>query len=143
MSHVAPAPQSGEQESSKSEEQPSSPSKEALRKLDRERNLWIATVRANGRPHLVPVWFVWSAGCIYLAVDPESVKARNLRANAHVALALEDGSHPVICEGVANVLQAAPAPVAEAFHAKYDWAVAEEREYSTIVEIVPSKWMVW
>jgi hypothetical protein len=103
----------------------------------------MATVRASGRPHLVPVWFVWSDGRFYIAVDPESVKARNLQANPHVALALEDGTHPVICEGVARFLPSVPTPVAEAFRARYDWAVEDDDEYSAMIEVVPTKWMVW
>jgi PPOX class probable F420-dependent enzyme len=121
----------------------SPPPEEALRKIAEGRNIWIATVRPGGRPHLVPVWFVWVSDCFYIAVDPDSVKARNLQMNPHVAVALEDGSQPVICEGVATVLPSAPGPAAEAFRAKYDWTVERDDEYSAIIRIVPSKWLVW
>ena len=32
---------------------------EALRRLVVTRNFWLATVRPDGRPHLMPVWAVW------------------------------------------------------------------------------------
>ncbi len=119
------------------------PSDEAERKLSLERNLWVATVRPDGRPHLVPVWFVWHGGRIYLAISPQSVKAANLRLNPRITLATEDGSHPVICEGEARFLAVAPEGVPDAFQAKYDWAVLEDDEYSALIEVSPRKWLAW
>jgi hypothetical protein len=78
---------------------------EAETKLETEKNIWVASVRPDGRPHLAPVWFAWHAGKLYICTGPGSVKARNISQNPRVALALEGGSHPVICEGIA-----APAP---------------------------------
>jgi PPOX class probable F420-dependent enzyme len=119
------------------------PSDEAENRLTLERNLWVATVRPDGRPHLVPVWFVWQGGKFYLAISPQSVKAANLRGNPRVTLAIEDGTHPVICEGEARFLATAAEGVPEAFQAKYDWAVLEDDEYSTLVEVAPRKWLAW
>jgi hypothetical protein len=112
-------------------------------KLAQGQNIWIATVRPDARPHLVPVWFVWHKSRFYLSVDPASVKAKNLRYNSMVSLALEEGSHPVICEGVARVLDVAPAGVPEAFQEKYDWAIEEESQYTALVEVIPSRWLAW
>jgi F420H(2)-dependent biliverdin reductase len=67
-------------------------------RLGKERNIWIATVRPDGRPHIVPVWFACIDDKVYLCIEPQSVKGRNLATNRNVALALEDGSHPIICE---------------------------------------------
>jgi pyridoxine/pyridoxamine 5'-phosphate oxidase len=70
-------------------------------RLQTERNIWLATNRADGRPHLVPVWFVWWNGRFYLGIQSGSVKALNLAHNPKVSLALEDGVRVVICEGTA------------------------------------------
>lgn len=121
----------------------SEPSPGAQRKLDEARNLWVATVRPAGRPHLVPVWFVWHASRLYLAIEPGSVKAKNLQANPMIAVALEDGSSPVICEGSARILSRTPEGVARAFQEKYDWAIAEETQYTALVEITPARWLGW
>ena len=64
-------------------------------RLAKERNVWIVTVRRDGRPHMVPVWFVWFESKIYVCIEPESVKGRNILLNRNVTLALEDGSHPL------------------------------------------------
>ena len=39
---------------------------QARQKLETERNIWLASVRPDGRPHLVPLWFVWCHGKVYI-----------------------------------------------------------------------------
>jgi PPOX class probable F420-dependent enzyme len=111
------------------------------RRLKTEQNLWLATVRPNGAPHLVPIWFVWVAGKIYLCTGADSVKARNLRQNPHVSIALEDGSKPIVIEGLARFapIGAAPTPVIEAFTKKYDWNISTDSEYTQVIEIEPKR----
>jgi Pyridoxamine 5'-phosphate oxidase len=61
---------------------------------------WVATVRRDGRPHVVPVDGIWlDAGC-YFGGDPATVHIRNLRRDGRTALHLEDGESAVIVEGV-------------------------------------------
>ena len=35
-------------------------------RLGRESTIWLATVRADGRPHLVPLWYVWLLSLIHI-----------------------------------------------------------------------------
>ena len=113
-------------------------------RLAKERNIWIVTVRGDGRPHMVPVWFVWFESKIYVCIEPESVKGRNILLNRNVTLALEDGSHPVICEGHAGVVEKPwPAPVARMFDEKYDWDILADLRYTRLVEITPRRWLHW
>ncbi len=114
-------------------------------RLQVNRNLWLATVRPGGAPHLVPIWFVAHAGAVYLCTAPDSVKVRNLRANPRIAFALEDGNEPVIFEGTARVLEIphAPPEIAPAFKAKYDWDILTDATYTVIVEITPSRRIGW
>ena len=109
------------------------------RRLQTEQNLWLATVRPTGAPHLVPIWFVWVAGRIYLCTGADSVKVRNLRQNPHVSIALEDGTQPIVIEGQAQVIEAAPQPVIEAFKKKYDWDITNDDTYTQVVEIESMK----
>lgn len=120
------------------------PPPEALERLKSEKNVWMASGRPDGRPHLVPVWFAWHTGKIYFCVAPNSVKARNLTRNPHLALALENGSTPVICEGLAAFHTGPPPePVRTVFHEKYDWDISSEKEYTLLVEVTPQKWLTW
>jgi F420H(2)-dependent biliverdin reductase len=117
---------------------------QATVKLESQRNIWIASTRPDQRPHLVPVWFAWQAGKIYLCIEPGSLKARNIAQQPEVALALEDGAHPVICEGRASVIAPPwPAGVLAIFKHKYDWDISTETQYTTLLEITPRKWLVW
>lgn len=50
----------------------------------------LATLGADGRPQVNPVWFISDGRDVYLSVKPETVKYRNLRANPAVAMSIED-----------------------------------------------------
>lgn len=93
---------------------------------------WIATVRADGRPHVTPLVAVWVDGALYFHTGAEEQKFANLRANPHVVLTTGSGRWDegidVVVEGKAaqvtdeNVLSR----VAEAFAGKWDgrWQLA-------------------
>jgi F420H(2)-dependent biliverdin reductase len=114
-------------------------------RLSASRNIWFATVRASGAPHLIPIWFVAHDGHIYICTAPDSVKVRNLRRNPRVALALEDGSVPVILEGTAVVMDntAAPDEVTSMFKLKYDWDILTSEQYRVVVEVTLKKTLSW
>lgn len=110
----------------------------AASRLDKARNVWVATVRPDGRPHLVPVWFVVDDGRWYICTAPGSVKARNLEANPQLALALEDGDQAYVVEGRARPV-APTANVVARFVAKYDWDITDDAQYSQLIEITVSR----
>lgn len=115
-----------------------------LQRLQTERNIWLATNRADGRPHLVPVWFVWWNGRFYLGIQSGSVKAHNLARNPKVSLALEDGVRVVICEGTAvNVPSPLDPQLNQLFQAKYNWNLATDNDYDLLIQITPDKWLTW
>lgn len=117
---------------------------EVQEKLVNQKNIWIATVRPDGRPHLSPVWFVFHNGRIYISIDPTSVKARNLKTNPQIVAALEDGLKPVICEGTARQLSISADEGAQAeFYRKYEWDLTTENQYNLLIEITPAKWLYW
>ena len=118
---------------------------QVLRRLRSESNVWVATVRPDGRPHLTPTWFALHGEKMYLCIDPDSVKARNLEGNAHVALALEDGTSPIIIEGEAQCVgrTGRPQGALDEFKRKYDWDLDAESQYSLLIEITPKKVLSW
>lgn len=66
----------------------------------------LATVRADGRPHVVPVWFALDGDTIVFTADGASAKAAHLRRNPHVALCVDDETPPfsyVVIEGTATI----------------------------------------
>jgi hypothetical protein len=113
-------------------------------RLETDLNLWLATTRPDGRPHLVPIWFVWLDGEIYILTSLQSVKARNLLANPRASIALENGSTPLIAECAARLV---PPPFSEALAAaflrKYEWDVHNAGEYDGMFALSPQRWLSW
>ena len=103
-------------------------------RLGAAQNMWVATVRPDGRPHLAPIWFVVSDDRWYFVTDPKSVKARNLHHNRKVALALEDGDDPLVVEGEASPVQPS-AEVIQLFKEKYDWDITTDSQYTQVFEV--------
>lgn len=119
------------------------PSVAIAARLEAEPIIWLATVRPTGRPHLVPLWFVWMSGSIYLCVAGSSVKVRNIAANPAVALALESGSAPVVVEGQATVLARPwPEEVVQGFKRKYSWRISTDSEYDTLIAVALQRWLM-
>ena len=66
----------------------------------------LATVGADGRPHVVPIWFVLDGETIVFTTGRGSAKARHLRRDPRVALCVDDEAPPfafVLIEGTAQV----------------------------------------
>ena len=67
---------------------------------------WLATVRADGRPHVTPLVAVWADGTIYFCTGEAEQKAINMQANRHVVLLTGcnrwDEGWDVVVEGTAD-----------------------------------------
>ena len=76
-------------------------------RLRAEPIIWLSSVRPDGRPHLVPVWFLWDGAAMLIFSKPAAQKVRNLRHNPQVVLALDsadEGEDVVLLEGRAELL---------------------------------------
>lgn len=90
-------------------------------RLADDRNVWLCTLRADGSPHVVPVWFVHLRERWWIGVSTASVKARNALRDPRVSLALEDGDAPVVVQGRAVLHDHFPEDVLASFRDRYDW----------------------
>ena len=75
--------------------------------LDRPRTAKLATVRADGRPHVAPVWFDLDGETIVFTTWHATVKAANIRHDPRVCLCVDDDRPPfsfVIIEGTATLV---------------------------------------
>lgn len=97
-----------------------------LRVLETAQLAWIATVRADGRPHVTPLVAVWLAGALHFCTGAGEQKAVNLAANPHVTLMTGcnswDAGLDVVVEGSAvRVTDAGGLErLAQAWAAKWD-----------------------
>jgi PPOX class probable F420-dependent enzyme len=84
--------------------------KHVQRRLERETIIWLATAGAEGRPHVVPVWFWWD-GDSFLIYSLPGQKVRDVEANSQVALhfnATSEGGDVVRIDGTAARLRRHP-----------------------------------
>lgn len=56
-----------------------------------ERTVRLATVSPEGSPHVVPLWFVWLDGTMFMNSTADNVTVRNLEHNAMVTGVVDDG----------------------------------------------------
>jgi PPOX class probable F420-dependent enzyme len=67
-------------------------------RLEAARIARLATIDADGRPHMVPICFVWDGSCLHSAIDrkPKSVaptrltRLKNIEETPHVALLIDE-----------------------------------------------------
>ncbi|HEX5405933.1 MAG TPA: pyridoxamine 5'-phosphate oxidase family protein [Pseudonocardiaceae bacterium] len=87
---------------------------------------WLATVRPDGRPHVMPVQGVWADGAAYFCTFHGSVKDQNLGANPHVTVTFGQDALDLIVEGAASTVtdELVLNRVGDAYKAKYGWQVA-------------------
>lgn len=113
---------------------------------------WLTTVRPDGQPVTVPVWFLLSVDeTILLYSKPTAPKLRHLAENPKVSLALDVcdlGRNIVRLEGVATPVNDRPladknptylAKYTERIGALFDTPEQFAAQYSTAVLITPTK----
>src|SRR5438270_12393342 len=80
--------------------------------LATERTLRAATVSPEGLPHVVPLWFVWHDGAIWINSLRRSKRAHDVAAGSAVALCVDTGVEYEQPRG--TVLYGRVAPASEA-----------------------------
>ena len=71
----------------------------AVERLERSHDYWVATIRPDGRPHMMPVWGIWLEDAVWFSSSRGSRKARNLDANPNCTITTDNAYEPVIVEG--------------------------------------------
>ena len=71
----------------------------------------LASVRPDGRPHVVPIWFVVEGDELVFNTWHKSVKAKNLQNEPRVAISVDEETPPyafVLIEGTATLDEGTP-----------------------------------
>ena len=79
--------------------------------LGRARTAVLATVRADGRPHVAPIWFDLDDDTLVFMTGETTVKARNMRRDPRVSLCIDEEEPPfhfVVIEGAADLTAGDP-----------------------------------
>jgi F420H(2)-dependent biliverdin reductase len=111
-------------------------------RLQGEQVIWLASVRRDGRPHLIPIWYVWLGEKFYICTGQRSVTARNLTARPFASIALQDGVEPIAAECQARQIETPyPSDLVDAFYRKYEWNIEQDHDYDAVFELTPQKWL--
>ena len=79
--------------------------------LDTARTAKLATVRADGRPHVVPIWFDLDGDVLVFTAGETTIKGKAIRRDPRVCLCIDDEKPPfafVIFEGIAEIADPTP-----------------------------------
>ena len=127
----------------------------AERRLREEEIAWLTTVRADGQPQSVPVWFLWDRNTFLIYSQPNRQKRRDIGRNPRVDLYLNSnaqGGDVVRVEGMADMVEDAPlATELPEYVEKHRAAIARlgydpegfARVYSVRIRVTPTRWQVW
>jgi PPOX class probable F420-dependent enzyme len=129
------------------------------RMLQNDLIAWFTTVDSGGRPHAVPVWFMWHGGALVVFSEPQTVKVSHVRAGSSVLVHLqaggEYGDDVVILSGRAEISARSAGEVLDDFRdayvAKYAGAIddygmpleAVTEKYSTAIVFTPEHLLAW
>ena len=86
----------------------------------------LATVYSDGRPHVVPVSYIFQAGIFYVTTDYGTRKLKNIQMNNRVALVVDVYAvirNKAVVEGVASLVERGPdfEKIYKAFHKRFSW----------------------
>ncbi len=118
--------------------------------------IWLTTVRRDGRPHTIPVWFLWDGKTILILSQPDTQKIRNLRNNPNVTVALDgtdEGGDVIVLEGKAELLKEKATEFNQPdYYTKYSSSIQDMGEtpeslaqsyHSQPIRITPTKFIAW
>jgi len=115
----------------------------------------VATLRRDGSPHLVPVWFRWDGRAVTIWTTEARAWVRNLLRDPRAAFSVQTSEEPypaVVMRGTATVATADDAATIEEIRAitrRYvpaegvEGYIARWPQLRTIVTIVPGRIMSW
>ena len=125
----------------------------AERRLREEQSIWMTTVRSEGQPQSVPVWFLWDGEKFLVYSQPGRQKLRNTERNPRVCLNLNSNAQAgdvVRVEGTAEIVEEAPpATGVPEYVEKYrDARIGFDpegfaRAFSVALRVTPTRWQVW
>ncbi len=78
--------------------------------LKKEKILHLATIDEKNSPHIVPVWYMYSAKKIYVGTNTRTQKAKNIKLHKKVSFCVDEGVNApnifgVMGKGTAKLLK--------------------------------------
>ena len=124
--------------------------------LKKQKILHLATVDKTGTPHIVPVWYMYSAKKIYIGTNTKTEKAKNIKTHKKVSFCVDVGVNSpsifgVMGQGTAKLIKDTDtvSRLAKRILLRYfkDLKNKSAQEIlddtDCIIEIMPKKYAVW
>jgi PPOX class probable F420-dependent enzyme len=127
--------------------------------LAEPRNVVLAGIRRDGRPHLTPNWFYWDGQRFYVSTTRDRAKYMIFRRDPRAQLLIDDstGFRAVLIPATVEIREdiAAELPRFRAIRQKHGWAVPDDDEHlralaaegRVLLAITPdeppSTWTTW
>ncbi len=123
------------------------------KRLSDEKTIWLTTVRADGTPQSVPVWYLWDGSTLLIFSQPTAQKLRNIAQNptvsiifAHTDVFGEEGFAVITGEAVVDQV-APPSNQISAYLDKYRAGIAAinftpeslAAEFSVAIRVTPTR----
>jgi len=118
--------------------------------------LRLATIDQKGTPHIVPVWYLYSAKKFYIGTNTRTEKAKNLKKNKRVSLCVDIGIrspniYGVLAKGTARLIldKNKVSKLAKRILLRYFRSLENKSakelldDTDCIIEITPKKFSVW
>jgi len=110
----------------------------------------LATICPDGMPHVVPVCYIYRSGGLWVAVDYDSKKYRNLLSNHNVALVVDagyDSNRGIMVQGRARIYAGGPdyLDAYTAFYKRFNWVKASPWKEGEVpfIKIEPNRKASW
>ena len=113
----------------------------------------LATVDAKGRPHAIPVWYLWDGEVFEIIGGKDSAKMRNVAANGRAALCVDKrgaGAFHVTAEGPCELGDICTKEWRLKLHTHYRGAEAAEKVVAgdghlkqRCMTLRPERWYGW
>ena len=124
--------------------------------LKKQKILHLATIDKTGMPHIVPVWYMYSAKKIYVGTNTNSQKAKNVKLPKKVSFCVDIGINEpdifgVMGRGNAKLIKddTTVSKLAKKILLRYFKSLNSKSakeildDTDCIIEIMPKKYSVW
>lgn len=123
--------------------------------LEHQDVIWLSSTCPDGRPHVVPLWFIWDGGTFTVFSKPRAQKVHNVRSEPRVMVAVGEPGRDFDVELVEAIAELLPVQARQlrldAFACKYGDRLADDgiswtryaEVYAQPIRIRPLRWLEW
>lgn len=117
---------------------------DVLTKLGADVDVWVATAGTGARPHLVPLTLCWDGERVIVAVEADSLTARNALAAGVARVALGPTRDVVMIDATVEAIPVAEsAEIAQLYHGRTGWDPRGDTPEFLFLLLRPTRVQAW